>query len=99
MPLSHDFAHQTSTLRDVTEDVLDSTNPPTPFNRSCELEEAEEFESASEFDKHHAFNESEDIFEQESCKGVVEPTKLEFDDDNFSMDYKYFSCGLTSMRV
>jgi len=62
MSLSHDFTPQTSTPRDVTKV---STNPPTAFNSSCEFEEGEEFESASELNKHHDFNESEDICVQE----------------------------------
>ena len=57
MSLFHDRAPETSTPRDVTEDVLNSTNPPTSFNHSCEFEEGEEFESVSEFNEHHEFNE------------------------------------------
>jgi len=68
--------------------MLDFTNPPTPFNHPCKFDEGEEFESVSEFDEHHEFNESEDI-----CVRVVEPTNLQFDNDNFSVEYESFSCG------
>jgi len=47
MSLSLAFDPQTSTPRDFTKEALDSTNPPTHFNHSCEFEEGEEFESAS----------------------------------------------------
>jgi len=47
----------------------------------------EEFENASELDlkitiedEHHDRDELEDIYSQESCEGVVEPTNVEFDD-------------------
>jgi len=37
------------THRDVTEDVLVSTDLPTTFNGSVEFEEGQDFESISEF--------------------------------------------------
>ena len=62
----------------------------------------EEFESASELDMNisndvddHDFDELEDNFVQESYEDVVKlrPADLEFDDDNFFVEYELLSYG------
>jgi len=66
----------------------------------------EDLESASDLDtsittkiEHHDLDELEDICLQESCEGVVEPTKLKCNDDILSMEYASFSCGMISMKA
>jgi len=93
MSLSRDLAPQTSTSRDVSKDVLCSTDPPTRFSHSYEFEEGDEYESASDSMSIITLMNQEDICVQESHEGVVEPTNLEFSDDNFSVEHKSSLCG------
>jgi len=43
-------------------------------------------------DEHHERDETEKAILQEICVEVIEPTKLEFNDDNLSIEYESFSC-------
>jgi len=46
--LSPNLVPKPNSPRDVIEDVLVFSNPPSPFNHSCEFEEGDEFENPSE---------------------------------------------------
>jgi len=101
LPISllDDFAPQTSITKDVTEDALDFTNPPTGFNHSCEFEEGEEFESTSEFDEHHDFN-NHKIFVYRSHVWVwLSPLIWKLTMIISLWNMSLFHMGLTSMRV
>ena len=97
MCLSHDLPPYTSSQKDVTDDVLVSADPPTPFNHSCEFEVGEDLGSPSELDlsitaykEHYDKDKSKTMSLQETCMEVIEPTKLEFNDE--FADNKSFSC-------
>ena len=99
MSLSQDLAPHTSSPKDVTEDVLVSSDPPAFFHHSCECEMGEDLESASELNmsitpdvEHRDLDDSKDI-SQGTCEEKIEPTILEFNDDILSVEYKSFACG------
>jgi len=50
MSLSYDLTPHTSSPKDVPEDVLISSDPPTTLNDFCEFQEGEDFENLSELD-------------------------------------------------
>jgi len=67
MFLSQDLAPHTSSPKDLTDDILVSSNPPTPFNHSREFEVGEDLETPSELDmsiksdvENHEIDESEE---------------------------------------
>ena len=43
--------------------------------------------------EHHKIDESEEAILQETCAEVIEPTKLEFNNDILSVEYESFLCG------
>jgi len=74
--LSPNLALHTSSPKDVTEDVLVSANPPTPFNHSHEFEVVEDLKNPSELDmsiksniERHKIDEFEEAILQETCGG------------------------------
>ena len=67
MFLSQDLAPHTSSVKDVTDDILVSFDLPVPFNHSCEFKMDEDLETPSELDmsiksdvENHEIDESEE---------------------------------------
>jgi len=91
MPLSPNLAPHTSSHTDVIDDVLVSTDRPTPLHDSFEVEASRALASASELDTSvtsdvELHDKLDDIAVQESCEEEVEPTSLEFNDDILSVE-------------
>ena len=65
--LSFDLAAHISSPNDITEDVLVSVNPPTPFYESFEFEDGEEssrnceLDMSNTTDEHHERDETEEV--------------------------------------
>jgi len=97
--LSTDLAPYTSSLKDVTGDILVYIDLPTTLNDFCEFQVCEQSDTVCELDisvtpevEPRDLDDSKAI-SQELHDEVTKPTILDFHDDILYIEYESVSCG------